>query len=95
MSIKHFLFLILFFELNIQSFICADNNTNNSIVINNTTIATTRLIINSTTEYVELTEADDYYANVDPRLTYILNTFYPDLTNEQVAHYSGDIHVIL
>jgi hypothetical protein len=88
MSIQRLLFLIVFFELNIQSFIFADNNTNNTI--SNTTIATTHL----TTEYVELTDADDYYANVDSRLTYVLNTFYPGLTNEQVAHYSGDIYVI-
>ena len=118
MSYKHFIFLIGFIMLNIESSVCTNdtnstengnytisnttsiiNNTtsiiNNttSIISNTTTIITTTVIIATTTEYIEATSAEDYFANVDPRLTNVMNTFYPGLTNQQIALYTANITV--
>jgi hypothetical protein len=111
MSYKHFLFLIGFIMLNIESSVCTNdtNSTENgnytisnttsiinnttSIISNTTTIITTTVIIATTTEYIEATSAEDYFANVDPRLTNVMNTFYPGLTNQQIALYTANITV--
>ena len=111
MSYKHFLFLIGFIMLNIESSVCTNdtNSTENgnytisnttsiinnttSIISNTTTIITTTVIIATTTEYIEATSAEDYFANVDPRLTNVANTFYPGLTNQQIALYTANITV--
>ena len=104
MSFKHFLFLIGFIMLNIESSVCTNdtNSTENgnytisnttSIISNTTTIITTTVIIATTTEYIEATSAEDYFANVDPRLTNVMNTFYPGLTNQQIALYTANITV--
>lgn len=104
MSYKHFLFLIGFIMLNIESSVCTNdtNSTENgnytisnttSIISNTTTIITTTVIIATTTEYIEATFAEDYFANVDPRLTNVMNTFYPGLTNQQIALYTANITV--
>jgi hypothetical protein len=90
--------------INIQSSVCTNdtNSTENgnytmsnttSTISNTTTIITTTVIIETTTEYIEATYAEDYFANVDPRLTNVVNTFYPGLTNQQIASYTANITV--
>ena len=85
--------------LNIQS--CAGTNDTNATVSSlnstNTTTphsaSTTTIIVATTTAYIEPSVATDYYSSVDSRLVNVINTWYPGLSNTQVAHYTANVTV--